>query len=70
MQKQPTEKFCKKAVLQNFAIFAVKYLCWRLSLIKNTAKFFRAPILNNICKWLLLKMFMKLKKLKIVDKGF
>ena len=34
------------------------------SLIKNIAKFFRLPILKNICKWLLLKMFMKLGKVK------
>ena len=69
MQKQPTEKFCKKPVLQNFAIFAGKHLCWRLSLVKNTANFFRAPILKNICKWLLLKMFMKLKKVKNFGQG-
>ena len=42
MQKQPQEKFCKKAVLQNFAIFAGKHLCWRLSSIKNIAKNFQS----------------------------
>ena len=30
MQKQPLEKFCKKAVLKNFPIFAGKHLCWTL----------------------------------------
>ena len=61
MQKQPREKFCKKAVLKNFAIFTGKYMCWRLSLIQSIAKFFRAPILKNICEWPLLNMFMKLR---------
>ena len=39
-----------------------KNYCCRLFLIQNIAKFFRAPILKNICKRLLLKMFMKLRK--------
>ena len=64
MQKQPPVKFCKKAVLKNFAIFTGKHLCWRLFSIQNIPKFFRAPILKNICERLLLKMFMKLRKVK------
>ena len=66
-----TGGFFKKAVLKNFAIFTGKHLCWRLFLIQNIGKIFRVPILKNICKRMLVKMFMKLKKkLKIVDKGF
>ena len=38
MQKQPREKFCKKAVLKNFAIFTGKHLCWRLFIDQNIAK--------------------------------
>ena len=56
MQKQPPEKFCKKALIENVAIFTGKHLSWRLFLIQNIAKFFRAPILTNICERLLLKM--------------
>ena len=63
IQKQPPEKFYKKAVLKNFAIFTGKYLCWRHFLIQNIA-----PVLKNICKRLLLKRFMKLRKVNIVDK--
>ena len=59
MQKQPPEKFCKNAVLKNFAIFTGKHLRWSLSLMRNTAKFFIAPILKNTCERLLLKMFKK-----------
>ena len=70
MQRQPPEKFCKKAVLKNFAIFTRRHLCSRLFLIQNIANVFRASILKSICKRLLLKMFMKLIKVKIVDKGF
>ena len=44
MQKQSPEKFCKKAVLKNFAIFTRKHLCWRLLFIQNVVEFFRAPI--------------------------
>ena len=64
MQKQPPEKFCEKAVLKDFAIFTGKHLRWILSLIQNIAEFFRAPILKNICELLLLKMFMKLRKVQ------
>ena len=64
MQKQQPEKFCKKAPLNNFAIFTGKHQCWKLFSIQNIAKFFRAPILNNLCKRLLLTMFMKLRKVK------
>ena len=60
MQKQPLEKFCKKAILKNFAIFTGKHLRRRLFLIQNFAKLFRAPILKNVCERLLLKLFMKL----------
>ena len=38
-QKQAPEKFCKKAVHKNFAIFTGKHLRWRLFLIQNIAKF-------------------------------
>ena len=64
MQKQPPEKFCKKAAPNNFAIFTGKHQCWKLFSIQNIAKFFGAPILNNICKRLLLTIFMKLRKVK------
>ena len=64
MQEQPPEKFCKKAVLKNFAIFRGQHLCWRLFLIQNIAKFFRVSILKNICERLLLKMFIKPRKIK------
>ena len=52
MQKQPPQKFCKKAVLKNFAIFTGKHVGWRPFLIQNIAKFFRVPILKSIPeKW-------------------
>ena len=63
MQKVSPEKFCKKAILKNFAIFTGKHLCWRLFLIQNIAQFFRALILKNICKLLRLKMFIKPRRL-------
>ena len=64
--KQPPEKFCKKLFLNIFVTFTKKYKCWRLFLIQNIAKFFRASILKNICERLLLKtkLFMKLRKVK------
>ena len=34
-QKQPTEVFCKQAVLKKFAIFKRKHLCWSLFLISK-----------------------------------
>ena len=45
----------KKAVLENFAIFIGKHLCWRLTIQQrcfpaNIAKFSRTPILKNIYK--------------------
>ena len=49
----------KKLCFKNFAIFTGKHLCWSFFLIQNIAKFFRAPILKNTCKWQLLKMFAK-----------
>ena len=70
MQKQLPEKFCKKAVLKNFAIITGKQLCWRLFLIQNIAKFFKAPALKNICERLLLKMFMKLRKVRLESSDF
>ena len=36
-QKQPPEVFCKKGVLENFANFKGKHLCWSLLLIKLQA---------------------------------
>ena len=69
MQKQPPEKFCKKAVLKNFAIFTGKHLCWRPFLIHNIAKFFRALILKNICEWLFY-VYKTKKKLKILVRNF
>ena len=64
MQRQPQEKFCKKAIHKYLAIFTGKHLCWSLFLIQNIAKYFRAPIRKDICEWMLLKMFMKLRKTK------
>ena len=64
MQNQPPEKFCKKAILQKFAVFTGQHQCWRPFLIQNTTKFFRAPFLEDIWERLLLKMFMKLRKVK------
>ena len=49
MQKQPPEKFFKKAVFKNFAVFKGKHLCSSLFLIQSIAKLFRTPILKNIC---------------------
>ena len=34
LQKQPSEVFCKKSVLKNFAIFTGKHLCWSLIIKK------------------------------------
>ena len=56
MQKQP-ELCCKKAVHKTFEMFTGKCLCWRLFLILNISKFLRPPILKNICKRLLLKLY-------------
>ena len=33
-QKQPLKVFCKKDVLENFAYFTEKHLCWSHFLIK------------------------------------
>ena len=60
----PQEKLRKKVVLKNFAIFTGKHLCWRLFSIQNNEKFFRGNILKKICKRLILKMLMKLRKVK------
>ena len=52
------------------AIFTGKHLRWRLFLIQNVAKCFRAPILKNICERLHLKMsMMKLRKVKYFSQG-
>ena len=67
LQKQLPNLFYKKGVLKNFAKFTGKHLCqslqlklkkrlWRRCFPVNFAKFLRAPILKNICKWLLLKL--------------
>ena len=45
-QKQPPEVFYKKAVLENFAIFTGKNLCWSLFLKKLEA-FKPATLLNR-----------------------
>ena len=37
IKKQPLEVFCKKVILNNFAIFTEKHLCWSLFLIKLRA---------------------------------
>ena len=63
MQKQPPEKFCKKVFLKIFCNINRKTPVLE-TLIQNIAKFSRAPILKNICERLLLKMFMKLRKVK------
>ena len=63
MQKQPPEKFFKKDVL-NIRYIHRKTPVLETFLIRNIAKCFRAPILKNICERLLLKMFMKLRKVK------
>ena len=70
MQKQPPEKFVKKLFLKNLQ-YSQENICVGDFLIQNIGKIFRVPILKNICKRMLVKMFMKLKKkLKVVDKGF
>ena len=70
-QKKSPQKLCKKVVLKNFAIFTGKHLGWRLFLIQNIAKFFRASILKktsaNGCFW---KCSWNWEKLKDVDRGF
>ena len=70
MQKQPPEKFCKKAVHKNFAILTGKHLWWRLFLIQNNAKFFRALIFEEHLRKAASEYVHETKKLKIVDKGF
>ena len=70
MQKQPLEKFVKKFFYKSFATFSGNTYVGVCFLIQNIAKFFRALILKNICERLLLKIFMKLRKLKIVNKRF
>ena len=60
MQNEPSDKFCEKPVLKNFAISTGKHLCWGPFLLQHIAKYYRAPILKNK----LLKKFMKLKNIK------
>ena len=48
--KQPPELFCKKAVLLKTSQYSQDNIL--------IAKFLRAPILKNICKRLLLKMWL------------
>ena len=69
MQKQPLQKFCKKPVLKNFAILTGKHLCWNHFLIQNIANFFRAPILKNICEWLLYARIELIKRRSKVQEG-
>ena len=49
MQKQPSERFCKKGVKRNFTKFTRKHLteipCW--CFLVNFAKFTRTPFLQN-----------------------
>ena len=63
-QKKTPEVFCKKAILKYFVIFTGKHLCWSLFLIMFIKKRLQhrcflwilqntAPILKNICEWLL-----------------
>ena len=60
------QRFTKKAVLKNFAIFTEKHLSWGLFLKKlqtfrrflvNIAKLLRAPTLKNFYELLLLDFF-------------
>ena len=68
---QPPEVFYSKAAVKNLKIFTEKHLCWSFFLMQNIAKFLRAPILNNICELLLLKMCsLNWEKLSIVHKEF
>ena len=67
LQKQPPEVFCKKSVLNYFAVFPGKHLSWSISLIDSfikkrlqhscfpvhIAKCLKTPILKNISEWLL-----------------
>ena len=65
-QKQPTEVFCKKDTLRDFAEITEKHLRWSLFLIKalketpaqiftvSIAKFLSAPVPKNICERLLM----------------
>ena len=81
--KNPIEVFCKKVVLQNFAKFTGKNLCWSLFLIKLTmarcfpmylAKFWRTAFLQNTscsCFWLYKIYPSHLDKAQVVpDKTF
>ena len=67
LQKQPPEVFCKKSVLNYFAVFPGKHLSWSISLIDSfikkrlqhscfpvhIAKCLKTPILKNVSEWLL-----------------
>ena len=67
IQKEPLQVFCKKGALKDIANFTVEHMCCRLKAFNFIKKrlqhrcfpgkfaiFFRTPILENICEWLLL----------------
>ena len=70
--------FCEKIyqyVNITWQLLSRKHLCWSFSLILSIAKLFRAIILKNICKWLLLKMglyklFIKRINFTLKNSGF
>ena len=64
-QKQLPEKFCKKTVLKFFCnIHRRKPVLETLFNSKYYEIFYRTYIVKNVCEWLLLKMFLKLRKAK------
>ena len=55
LQRKQPNVFCKKGFLNNFTIFTGKHVWLEHTCFPvNIAKFWRAPILKNICKRLLL----------------
>ena len=58
---EPLSQHFEKEIYQyvniTWLLLTWKHLCWSLFLILSIAKFLRAPILKNICEWLLLKMY-------------
>ena len=58
-QKQPTEVFCKKDALKDFAEITEKHLRWSLFLIKLSKEtpaqiFYSEPVPKKICERLLM----------------
>ena len=57
---EPLSQHFEKEIYQyvniTWLLLIGKYVCESVFLILSTAKFLRAPILKNICKWLLLKI--------------